>query len=1068
MTVPSTDPPQRLGSLLLIGICFFISGFAALLYETVWLRQFAILFGTSDQALGIVLASYMGGLAFGSWVASRQVNRITRPLLTYGVLELLIAVSALLIPLGISLAQQLQEHFLGHLEEPPDAGALNQNAFNLLTTLGLILVPTALMGATLPLLARHVVRNDNELGPRVGLLYATNTAGAVLGTLVAAFVLMPAVGMRLTTWFGALCNGAVFLVVLLLARQGALNTLPVQASDEASNTNEGRRSREGLSKRKQKAKAADTRLDLNTLSPRTILILVFAGGVISFAGEILFTRMISHFLGGSVYAFATMLAGFLMGIAIGGAIAARLAISRKAAAMGYIYAQVFVALCTVFAYQFLDYAIGWPTWAGGAANVSQVMVAMGTLLPMATGIGLAFPFAIRVLAKDESEAATAAARVYSVSTLGGICGALGTGAWLLPSLAYHGTCIAAVVASLLVAVAAVIMFRAKPIHYTAIAIAFAVLLMARPQLPVNVTRVSPINLALERGPIVFNEVGKSASVSVLDQTAGLKFITNGLPESFVEKKGATSHSADSWLVALPIAIRPQSESMMLIGLGGGSAAADIPPSVRSIDVVELSRAVVRANQSIAEIRNRTALDDARIKLVVNDARSALRLSDKRYDVIVSQPSHPWTAGASHLYTEEFATLVRGRLNSGGVFLQWVGEQFLDEGLVRSFAATLSSAFPHVRLYQPVKGSLLWVASDEPMQPERSLRLQWGSDNADYFYSLGISSPTELLAHLAVDENGVALLAYSAEPIVDERNLLAMRAPRLVHHPAVGEVASALVDVHPMSRGVSHVRSLCPSVNLPYYLRLIHGIDAGNLVQDYGIPTLPEQDRALASANLERSRSGKAGWISLLGEQRDTQDPIFAYQILRIDLAQELSPSLSEDQLARLLGLVSPKHRALLEMLRASQRNDLSLAEQQDDLLASFEPSEAGFREAFLLRLLWRITQDATTREARSLEVIDLTERFGAYTHIEHWGYYRTLAGIFARRDDVALMSIAKMLNLLEAELSSSESGPSKDLVSAVNKVAPLLASDQYFPSAPRDRLNQLRNYLAEIERLALR
>ena len=471
---------KRPGIFFWIALCFLISGFSALLYETVWLRQFAILFGTSDQALGIVLASYMGGLAFGSWIASRTIQRIKRPLLTYGVLELLIAVSALLVPVGISVATHFQERFLGGLAEPLDAGSFSQNIFTLSTTLGLILVPTALMGATLPLLARDVVRSDRELGPRVGALYAINTAGAVLGTLVAAFVLMPAIGMQATTWLGALGNAAVFGVVLLIHRRGALHP-GMTESDGTSNPQDPHG---GKGKRRAKSKhdlSAPSSHD-HTPQWRHILWLVGFGGAISFCCEVLFTRMLGHFMGGSVFAFATMLAAFLLGISIGGAIASRFATNRESAAFGYVYAQLCVAVFTIFSYQLLESSAGWRWWAENAAEAgpAQIALAIGTLLPMSIGFGLAFPFAIRLLADDETQAATAAARVYSVSTVGGIVGAMGTGAWLLPWFAYHGVCTTAVVGSLLIAGLALLLFKVRPVNAIALAGAIGVLVVARP------------------------------------------------------------------------------------------------------------------------------------------------------------------------------------------------------------------------------------------------------------------------------------------------------------------------------------------------------------------------------------------------------------------------------------------------------------------------------------------------------------------------------------------------------------------------------------------------------------
>ena len=540
-------------------------------------------------------------------------------------------------------------------------------------------------------------------------------------------------------------------------------------------------------------------------------------------------------------------------------------------------------------------------------------------------------------------------------------------------------------------------------------------------------------------------------------------MTNGLPESFVRKPGALPHSADSWLVGLPVAVRPGARSMMLIGLGGGSAAADIPPSIEQVDVVELSEAVVRANRATSGRRYRNSFDDPRIKLVINDARNALRLSAKKYDVIVSQPSHPWTAGASHLYTREFAELVHSRLSERGVFLQWVGEQFLDAELLRSVAATLCDVFPHVRLYQPVDGSLLWVASDHPLQPEQHPRLALAEADAGYFYSLGLSSPTDLLGYLSVDDEGVKQLASSADLIRDERNLLAMRAPRLVHRPAIGAVDEVLAEVHPVRKGIAHVRSLCPAVNVPYYLRLIRGIHEEGFVEQFAMDLLEDQDaRALAIAELARSRSGEAEWLRFLEGQRETRYAETAFHVLRADQANGLRPQLSSVERDRLRSVIPDKQQMLLEILSATQRGEIGPVRREDALLGSFGPEEAGFRQALLLRLLWRIKENAPARTLRSSEVIALTDRYAAYVHVERWGYYRTLAAIFSGRDDIALSTIAEMTSQLEAQLSTGEP-PSNDLVAAIEKVVPLLENDQLFPNSRLRRIEVL-GYLRGLRR----
>jgi spermidine synthase len=277
------------------------------------------------------------------------------------------------------------------------------------------------MGATLPLLARHVVRRDEELGQKIGILYAINTAGAVLGTMTAAFVLMPSIGMRATTWVGAAANLLVFGLIIALVFRGASLERPegAMASGQPSQSQGNRKRRRGREKRIPDQAAKPLRYGW-------ILWLAGLSGAISFSYEIIFTRMLGHLLGGSVYAFATMLSGFLLGIALGGAIASRFATTRRVAAVGYVYAQVGAGICTLLAFHVLEASIVWP-WdriGTGSSTPEQILASILILLPTATCVGLSFPFAIRALARDQTQAATASAKIYSLSTFGGIFGAL--------------------------------------------------------------------------------------------------------------------------------------------------------------------------------------------------------------------------------------------------------------------------------------------------------------------------------------------------------------------------------------------------------------------------------------------------------------------------------------------------------------------------------------------------------------------------------------------------------------------------------------------------------------------
>ena len=218
---------------VLLLACFFLSGFAALVYQTAWTRELSFVFGTSALAVAAVLAAYMGGLALGAAAAARFAKRLRRPVLVYGVLELAIAVCALLVPWGIRGVNAVYVVLLGGGSALPEGGSTAATLLQLAGAFAVLLPPTAFMGATLPLLARHAVHREEEIGSRVGVLYAVNTAGAVAGTLCAAFWLMPELGLRRTVWAGAALNAVVFGLAVRLARRATLPPAPRPARASA-------------------------------------------------------------------------------------------------------------------------------------------------------------------------------------------------------------------------------------------------------------------------------------------------------------------------------------------------------------------------------------------------------------------------------------------------------------------------------------------------------------------------------------------------------------------------------------------------------------------------------------------------------------------------------------------------------------------------------------------------------------------------------------------------------------------------------------------------------------------
>ncbi len=920
--------------------CFFLSGFAALLYQTAWTREFGAVFGTSELAVATVLAAYMGGLASGAALAGRFGARVRRPVLVYGLLELGVAIAALAVPFAIRAATALEVALLGGRDLPADAGGIASALFYLLCAFAILLVPTSLMGATLPLLARHAVRSDREVGPRIGALYAINTTGAIGGTLVCGFVLLPALGLRGTVWIGVALNALVFALAAAVARSES-------AAEDAS---DGERSRAEIAP--PLAHAA------------LILPIILLSGAASFSYEVLWTRLVGHVLGGSIYAFATMLASVLVGIAVGGAIGARVATSPALAARGFAVAQLATSALAFAAFRALDFvpAIASQLGAGGRGGLgANAMLAMAILVPPALAIGATFPFAVRVLAHGAGDAGPASARVYAWNTIGAIVGAVGTGFVVLPALGYAGTLVAACGLNLALAAATALLLARGPTLFGVAVAGVVALFVLTPQEPWRLLLHSPLTGRTADGAIAHFAVGRAATVLVLRKDGRHDLRTNGLPEASIMAKDARPgfEPVAQWLTALPVAARPELQEMLVVGLGGGLALERVPASVASIDVVELEPEVLRANQRFAGWRDRDPLADPRVHVRTNDARSALLLTNKRYDAIVSQPSHPWGAGASHLYTREFFTLVRDRLTPAGVFVQWIGLSFVDDDLLRTLLATLRSVFTNVRVYRPSPNGVLFLASGTPLDVEANAATAIAASPED-FAAVGIVAPEDLAAALALDDAGTRALAEGATLSTDDRNVLATRSPKVLAAPLGPKGASKLFAAHE------------PLIPLPTQL------DASYLVRrvaSIGLPTRAAQVAAAiedpaqrlaaqASLALRAGRNTEAGRLAgeasaADGTRRDAREIALAARVPDAERAAEAGDD-------------GPSAQALLQARRAAARTtpDWNTVRTLDASLAAIDPRSALATEALQLRARARLESGDPAAAREGMRILD--------------------------------------------------------------------------------------------------
>lgn len=917
--------------------CFFLSGFAALLYQTAWTREFGAVFGTSELAVATVLAAYMGGLAAGAALAGRFAMRVARPVMVYGLLELGIALAALAVPLAIRAATALQIALLGGRDLPADSGGLASAFFYLACAFAILLVPTTFMGATLPLLARHAVRSDREVGPRIGTLYAVNTAGAIGGTLVCGFVLLPALGLRGTVWIGVAINALVFALAALVSRAQP-RPMAVDRQDASS-------------------AASGIRL------PHAfwILPLVLLSGGVSFGYEVLWTRLLGHVLGGSIYAFATMLASVLVGIAIGGAVGARLATDPRRAARGFAMAQVATAILATLAFFAIDQVPVFARRIGAGSSaglLTNAALAMAILVPPALAIGTTFPFAVRVLARGPADASPSSARVYAWNTAGAIAGSIAAGFFVLPALGYAGTLIAAVSMNLALAGLASLLAPSARV-FAGIAVGAVLLVIARPSEPWRLLRTSPLSGQSANGNVTFFGVGRAATVLVLRREGRQDLRTNGLPESTLQPRGARpgTELVAPWLSVLPAAARPEVERMLIVGLGGGLAVEYVPGNVGAVDVVELEPEVVRANQFFSDWRRADPFADPRVTVRTNDARSALLLSDMRYDAIVSQPSHPWGAGASHLYTREFFALAASRLTDTGVFVQWIGLSFVDEDLLRSLLATLQDVFPHVRVYRPNPMGVLFLSSVAPLDVEGAAGRALAKAAAD-FGRAGIAVPEDLAAALALDEAGARALAQGAQISTDDRNRLATHSPRVLAAPlGVAGANELFASQEPLT-------PVPADLDVTYLVRRMAASGLGERAQRIAEAQSDPVLRASARAALALQR-GRKERARRLANEALALDPN-ALHAHEIALAAE-DPDRVE---AARSGVLGEAARTLVQARSAAAERRWDDLAGLDSALAATPVRSPLALEATRLRARWRLESGDAARAREGMELLD--------------------------------------------------------------------------------------------------
>ncbi|MCP4547237.1 MAG: hypothetical protein GY835_12330 [bacterium] len=702
--------------LLLILVLFLLSGACGLVYEITWSREFALILGGTTHAVTTVVATFMAGLALGGLWGGRLIDRRRgNPLLVYGLLEGGIGILAPLAPLLI------------HLSHPLLAAAYRQFGgqswlFILLrfAVCALVLLPpTVMMGATLPILIRATMSSREKLGLTTGRLYSLNTAGAVVGVALAGFLLLPTLGCRVSSLIAGGINLAICVTALILS--GRFRP-PVAVADPPAPPSAVNRSVGG-----------ERRMG------KIVLIGYAVSGLAALIFQIAWTRALTLTLGGSTYTFSLIVITYLAGLALGGSLITPLAdrVRRPLLLAGLLeFLIAFAALAVLPLFDVVNEAMfGWVHYySGGTLSLIRFAAVFGLIALPTMAMGTLLPLLVRAMAGSRKGVGEIAGRVYFANTTGAVIGALLAGFLLIDLMGINRTIMVAGVGSLLIGTMWILTGgggrRSRFVAAVGLTGGLAVVFLLPEPDPLlrnsgpyiyaeriisSLPEGGRIRDHYDQGfQVIYFREDSETTVSVFsDRGSGdLSLRINGK----VDASSFEDMPTQVLIGHLPLLLHPAPRRAMVLGLASGATAGSaLSHPLDRLDCLEFSPAVVEASHLFGDY-NDLDQTDARFNLILADGRNHLALTDEKYDVIISEPSNPWQAGMTTLFTVEYFELLRERLNPGGLATIWLGvyDMTVESAtlIIRSFA----EVFPHLALWEASPGSdYLLTGSVEPIQ-----------------------------------------------------------------------------------------------------------------------------------------------------------------------------------------------------------------------------------------------------------------------------------------------------------------------------------------------------------------
>jgi spermidine synthase len=667
---PPADASRYLPVLLAL---FAASGCSALIYEIVWYQLLQLVIGSTAVSLGVLLATFMGGLCLGSLGLSR-VKRAAEmhPFRVYGLIELGIGACGVLALFGMPLVDYAYTEAVGH--------GMPAILFRALICALCLLPPTTLMGASLPAMSRWL-----ETSPKgvswMGLLYGGNTAGAVLGCVLAGFYLLRLTDMTTATFAAVALNVVVAVISLIFAKRAPARK-PTPASGNAATRNSG-------------------------YVP--VYVAIGLSGAAALGAEVVWTRLLGLMLGATVYTFSLILAVFLVGLGIGSAGGATMARYRGPA--GARVALGWCQICAVAAIAWTAFMLSnslpyWPINPLLSAKPSytfqvDVVRVIWAILPATLLWGMSFPLALAGAASPDDDPGRLVGRVYAANTFGAIAGALAFSIVLIPLIG-TSNCERALIVLAGAAALAVLLPHIAAHRSMAAAAALAAAAVGGAYLFATVQPVPGMLIAYGRrimissshSKLLYSGEGINSSIAITQWDDGaIQFHVSGKVEASTE---SYDMRLQRMLGHMPALVHPNPEKVLIVGFGAGVTAGTfvVHPEVKRIVICEMEPLIPPTATRYFGRQNFDVMHDPRTQIVYDDARHFVLTTPEKFDIITSDPIHPWVKGSATLYSREYFQMVKEHLNPGGVVTQWVPLYESDVETVKSELATFFDVFPN--------------------------------------------------------------------------------------------------------------------------------------------------------------------------------------------------------------------------------------------------------------------------------------------------------------------------------------------------------------------------------------